>query len=102
MEGSHLGVSLVGPNRGPSGDLCGPGRPPEEWRRKIQVCTPHAPAGTHRRGGRWPGHCGTPGWAPMTSAAARDVTAPPPPTGSSVSAQWQAAGSCTSVLSGIS
>ena len=69
---------------------------------KTQVRTPRAPAGTHCRGRRGPGRRGTPGRAPVTSAAVRDVTAPPPPAGSSISAQWQAAGNRTSVLSGIS
>lgn len=76
-----LGVSLAGPNRGPSGDPRDPGRPLEGWRMELQVCTPHAQASTHCRSLGGPGRCGTPGWAPMTSATGPDVTAPPPARG---------------------
>lgn len=101
-----LGVSLVGPNRRPSGDLGGhpsPGRGSGAQRPETQVCTRthrRTHASTHslqrprRAGSLWDSRR-----APMTSPPSRDVT---PARGELHLLSWQATRNCTSVLSGIS
>lgn len=105
--GCTQGVSLVGPNVDLNGDLGGPGRPSEGRRTETQMC-PRTHERTHLSHTRKHtaeaqgalGRRGSPGRAPMASQP--PVTSPPPPAGSSISVWWQAAGNCTSVLSGIS